>query len=388
MNKYRYIAFNSSLEKTKGEITAASEEEASAILASRNLTAASLKRTKERKLKDRELLYFTSSLEALTAGGLSLKEALETEAGSGSFAASVLLDSIEKGRTFLEAVSGSGLFPPFYETIVSLADRTGSAGRIFLQLKNYLETRKKIRSGIISSLIYPSLVLAVSLALCLIISIFIFPKMKSIFADFSGTGTKTVEENIKSIQYFLYSFSLGTAGAAALFSILKIISGKNTEVKEKMDSFLLRIPVAGKILKVFECMNFSFAMEILTENSMDLKSSLKTASRTASLEPFRKAFSAIRKNISEGKNLEQEFKAQKILPREFSRWIRIGENSGNASSAFTNLRKYFQNEFERKLSSVMNFIEPGIICLTGLFILLIVMKIVVPLFSLYGTGLQ
>ena len=58
---------------------------------------------------------------------------------------------------------------------------------------------------------------------------------------------------------------------------------------------------------------------------------------------------------------------------------------GNTEEVFGQIRNYFQNAVEKYVSTFMALIEPTLIVIIGIVILLFVVTIVVPIFSLYGS---
>ena len=81
-------------------------------------------------------------------------------------------------------------------------------------------------------------------------------------------------------------------------------------------------------------------------------------------------------------------KKESIVPEAFSRWLSIGEKSGKGSSVFLELKEYFETRLFNLILRISSLIEPALIMAAGSFILLIVIKIVLPLFSMYGTVFQ
>ncbi len=272
--------------------------------------------------------------------------------------------------------------------MIQASDKTGSLEKVLLQLKNYLETKKKIRSKLISSLIYPLLIFITSTALCALISFYVFPKLKEMFSSFDAAAIKQIEENISGLQKIIAVFILSVIFILISSVIISFFKKKNYSIKKIADTFMINLPFIKKQLLLFESMNFSFSMEVLTSSDFTVKKAMELSSNTAGNEIFKSCIKRICLNIESGKKLSSEFAREKLLPKEFSRWILTGEKAGKAEEIFKHLRKHFQDEFESGISKLMLAAEPSLIMITGFFILLIVLKIIVPLFSLYGTSVQ
>ena len=86
-----------------------------------------------------------------------------------------------------------------------------------------------------------------------------------------------------------------------------------------------------------------------------------------------------------GVNLSDALYQEKILPERISRWVAIGEKTGDVEKVIGQLASYYENELEKKSARLINIIEPGLILLTGILLSGLVLFIIVPLFSALGT---
>ncbi len=68
-----------------------------------------------------------------------------------------------------------------------------------------------------------------------------------------------------------------------------------------------------------------------------------------------------------------------------SQWLIVGERSGKTDRVFSQIRNYFQNETEQLSARCMVLIEPALIIFVGILLLSLVVTIIVPIFSLYGS---
>ncbi len=272
--------------------------------------------------------------------------------------------------------------------MIQASDKTGSLEKILLQLKNYLETKKKIRTKLTASLIYPLLIFITSTALCALISFYVFPKLKEMFSSFDAGAVMQIEENISDLQKILAFFIVSVIFIILSAFIIYFFKKKYPSVKILSDTLLINLPFIKKQLILYESMNFSFSMEVLTAGGFTVKKAMELSSESAGNEIFKSSIKKICSNVESGKKLSSEFAGEKLLPKEFSRWILTGEKAGKAKEIFEHLRKHFQDKFETGITKLMLAAEPSLIMTTGFFILMIVLKIIVPLFSLYGTSVQ
>jgi type II secretory pathway component PulF len=334
------------------------------------------------------VLEFTQMMEMLLESGLSLRDALEMltgmESGGASRLGQGILERIRKGASFARALcSMKNVFSPVYRGMIRVGDKAGSVERIFPRLNCYLEEQKKLRDKTLAALTYPALVFVLTITGAAFLVLFVLPKMEDLFGGFGGPGEK-IQRNIKTIETvimcFLYLFVFLTIGIA----VLKTLGKQYPEFALSVDYILLMLPLAGSFLSFWESLNFSFAMEALTGGGVSVEAALEEAEAVISNRAYRRALTKVREAVYSGKSLSSAFGGQKIFPSCLSRWIAIGEGSGKTEKVFSQLRNYFQEEIERLTSQFQILIEPALIGIIGVVILIFVVGIIIPLFSVYG----
>lgn len=339
----------------------------------------------------RAVLEFTEMMELLIESGLSLKDGLEVltkvalKAEAGQLGRR-LSEYIGKGASFAQAVgSMDDTFPSIYRGMIRVGDRVGSVERIFPRLGAYLRDQKKLRDKIYGALAYPALVLAVAVLGSIGLGFFVIPKMEGIFAGFGGDAAGRISANMEGIKTGLFCFSILMGFIIIGVVLLQGPLRSNKKVRTLLDYRLLQIPALGGFLRSWESLNFSFAMEVLTGGGISLETALVEAAAVVSNHAYRSSLLRVRQRILSGGSLSRSFSEDPLFPPYMSQWISIGERSGKTEKVFSQLRVYFQDEIERRTSTFLLLIEPALIVLIGVFILGLVIGIILPLFSMYGT---
>lgn len=331
-------------------------------------------------------------MEQLINSGLTIKDSLEVASlitqkkGKEINIASAILEKIQKGNSFATAINElPEIFPSIYRGIISIGDRVGSVEKIFPRLRIYLETRKKIKDKLVSSLIYPIMVLFTAVCAFIAMVFFVFPKLKLMFMEFGGETASILEKNIEKLEFGFSIFLLLLLLLAVIISFFCILSHKNKKVKLLKDSFLLRIPVLGKFLTYFETLNFSFAMETLTFGGITIENAINESLAVISNEKYKESLRDITKQLIRGESLSKAFSSHEVFPKYMSKWMIVGEKSGKPEQVFAQIRNYFQNEIDLYTTKFMALVEPALIILIGILLVILVVTVIVPVFSLYGS---
>ena len=346
---------------------------------------------KSLRRNSKAVLEFTQIMEHLLDSGLSLKDSVEVSAeinkkSKSSLISEEILSQINKGTSFADAVSNlPDYFPPVYRGIIFVGDKVGSVERIFPRLKTYLETSSKIREKFKGALLYPSVVLFTAVFGTLAMALFVFPKLKTMFQEFGGDAAEPLDKNIRTLEIYSGAFLVILFLIFAFCLYLSFKKKKDIHVKRKIDSLLLKLPVVRNILISWQTLNFSFAMETLTSGGVTVEKAIVEAKSVVTNESYKDALDSVVSDIRKGIPLSKAFSSQKIFPPYLSTWIFVGEKSGKTEQVFSHIRTYFQSEIDRRSNQFMALIEPLLIIFVGLVLLILVLTVIVPIFSLYGS---
>ncbi|ULQ59088.1 type II secretion system F family protein [Brucepastera parasyntrophica] len=337
------------------------------------------------------VLEFTEMMELLVDSGLSLKDALELLANMNkkakpSLLASRLMELIDKGSSFAQAVQASSdVFPSIYRGMVKVGDRVGSVERIFPQLSSYLKNQKNLKDKIVGSLIYPLFILAVTLFGIIWLVFFIIPRMEIIFSGFGGNAAEQVHANIETMKIVFSIIGIFILLACAAVLVLKLLSRKNAKLALAIDSRVLKIPFVGGFISSWETHNFTFAMETLSAGGVSVEAAIQEAADVVSNTAYKQALLDVKKKVLKGISLSSAFTEHSEFPAYMSQWISIGERAGKTEKIFSQIRSYFQDEIENKTARILALVEPGMIVIIGVLLVTLIIGIIVPIFSMYGS---
>jgi type II secretory pathway component PulF len=269
--------------------------------------------------------------------------------------------------------------------MISVGDRIGSVEKIFPRLKMYLENRKTITDKLTSALAYPVMVLFVTVFGGAALIAFVLPRLEAIFSGFGGTAAETIKANINSLQIgMIYTIAIFLF-LIITFIVLSKIAGNNREIAYQLHKTLLHTPVIGGFLSTWQTLNFAFAMETLVSGGVSVELAISESLAVISNEAYARALVDVKNEIIKGISLSEAFNKHTEFPEYMMRWLIIGEKTGKTERIFAQIRTYFQKEVEQLSSKYMTLIEPVLITVVGLFLLMLILKIIVPFFSMYGT---
>lgn len=345
------------------------------------------------KKNSKNVLEFTQIMEQLLNAGLSIKDSLEVSSSinkskkNTDYISKNLLEKINKGNTFASAVDEMDtVFSSVYRGIIAVGDKIGSVEKIFPRLRLYLETQKKISDKLSGALLYPIVVLITALFVFVGMLLFIFPRLKAMFSDFGGEAALLLEQNISKLENGFLIFVILLFLVVFFFLIFSILAKRNQDIQKIRDSILLKIPLLGKFFIYFETLNFTFAMETLLAGGIAIEDAIEESKTVVSNLNYKNALDDIKKRLTRGESLSSSFALHhSLFPDYMIKWMVVGEKSGKSDVIFSQLRNYFQNEIDLYTTKFMTLVEPTLIIIVGILLITLIINVIVPVFSLYGS---
>lgn len=346
------------------------------------------------KSSQKTIAEFTALLSMLLDSGLSLKDGLEIlKTITKDVKVNALVKAIEKdlkeGFSFYSSIRNIGpSLPAIYSSMVKVGEMTGDLSYVFRKINNYLIRQKRISEKLVSSLIYPVIVLSVAVLSMILISTFIIPKISEIFIDL-GSG---VPDEVTQVLLISKGIFTGFLIAISLVVILAVVISrfrkKNSNFAVAFDWLKLKVPLIGSFSEDNYYLNILFTMDALTSCGVSVEEALAEVTSAVGNAAIKEAFTHAHEKVLKGIDLSSALYDEKIIPTRITKWIAVGERTGSMGKVFVQLSDYYENEIEKKSTRFMSLIEPALIIFTGVIVFGIVIMVIIPLFSTFGTILE
>lgn len=336
-----------------------------------------------------DVLLFTQTMHSLLSSFLSLQSSLSicSEIFNGKKERQFVSDVLKKvseGKKFSESLKKyKNTFPPLYISLVEIGEESTTLSQVFSHLCLYLKSKKNMSKKIMQSLLYPVLVLLTATALVCVLTIFVMPRLEWLFEAFE-TSSSNIKMQIEKIKFRFILSSVITAFIILLIVISATLRKADEKARLVIDSIILKIPVIKKLAVTMQMNDFSFAMKLLCKTHFPLVQSLCFANEVLSNFRIKKSVTSACKNIIDGESVATAFENEKIFPKYLTVWLKIAEENGNVSEAFTQISDYYQSENDTILNTITQSAEPVFTLITGAIIISIIVQFVIPLFNLLG----
>lgn len=295
-------------------------------------------------------------------------------------------EAVGGGRTFAEALAAQPRH--FGELVVRLSEvgeRTGELELAMSRAADQMEARRNLRTQVVNALAYPVLAVAMAVGVSAFLAVAVIPKVSE-FLKSSGATLPEVTQLLMDVADWLRlnwpQLVVGLVAAAAAWSVVRL----NERGREAEDAALLRVPVAGRILRLSGTALFARSMQIMTESGVTLLDALATASRLMVNRRLRRRVVAARDAVMRGGTLSDGLMpADEFLPM-LRRMAAVGESTGALSEAFGETARFHETLLAVAVRRFGILIEPVMICVTGLVVGFVYIAFFMAIFAIAGSN--
>ncbi len=341
------------------------------------------------KVPREEVMHFSRQLGVFIKAGIPIMEALGIMAQESSekvFKKIILemIDAIYDGETFAAAASAHpNAFPNYYIGILQSAELTGNLDSVLNQLADYMERDIDARSKFTGALIYPGVVMAMSLVVILVLSVFVLPRFQVFFNSLHAklplpTRMMLGMSSFVSTYYWAIMLVLA-AGAGGVIYLRKSEAGRI-----RLDRFVLRVPVLGDLIQTAIIERICRVLASMIDTGVPLPDAMTVAADTSNNSVYRAGIDHIREQMLEGKGLAGPLSETGLFPGAAHQMFRVGEETGTLNEQMETAANYYYRELDIKIKHFTSLFEPAVIIGVGVVVGFVAVALVTAMYGIYS----
>lgn len=332
-----------------------------------------------------DILTFTTELTALLGAGLPLDRSLNiisevSESKEMKDIVLAILKSIREGSSFSDALQKHPrVFPRIYVNMVRAGEAGGVLDIVLEKLNEFLESSKELKDHIVSSMIYPAILIVAGGISIIFMFTFVLPRFSTIFSEL-GTSLPLSTKIILGFSSFMRSYwwIIGSGAVVAVFAFIKYI--RTTEGRFKWDTLKLKL-MKDVVVKI-ETARFCRTLGTLLKSGVPLLQALNNSKDVVSNQAVVAALESLSRGAKEGKGLAGPLAAAKIFPQLALSMIRVGEETGQLDTMLLKVATTYEKSLREAIRRFMGLLEPLIIITMALIIGFIVVSVFMAIFSI------
>lgn len=344
-----------------------------------------------RRVSRREIEVFTLELATLLEAGLPLDQALDILGDlAESDPARALYGDVHRavrgGADLSEAMAAQpGVFSPFYVNMVRAGEAGGVVEATLARLADFLARSRELRESLVSSLVYPVILVFVALLSLAMILGFVVPRFSEMFAE-AGQELPLATQVVVAAGNLVQSW--GWAVALALIAGYLWLRRELADPVARVawDRRLLAAPLAGDLVAKVETARFTRTLGTLLANGVPLLGAVSIAREILGNRVIADGVARIAEQVREGRGLAGPLVEADVFPRLVTHMLRVGEETGSLETMLLRLADIYDREVEATLRRLVAVLEPALILGLGVLVGGIILSIVMAILRVNELG--
>jgi len=346
-----------------------------------------------RRVSGKDLTVMTRQLATLIEAAAPVEQALnivasETENPKLKRALHGVRTRVTEGRRLSAAMAEQPhIFVPFYTSLISAGEGSGSLGIVLARLADHLEKTRKLRAKVTTALIYPIALSLVAVTVIAILMAFVVPKVVAQF-DSLGQDLPAITQAMIIISEGMRRYGVFLIAAAVAAPIVFSRAMRTPAFHRRVDLFLLGIPMLGRLIRELHAARLARTLATLVASGAPVFEGLSAARQTTSNLVLRDALNDITAQVREGESLSNALRRSQSFPPLVGYMASVGESTGQLPEMLTKAADYLEAEYQTFTDAALSLLEPAIIVVMGVIVAVIVLSILMPILQLNTMALM
>jgi type IV pilus assembly protein PilC len=270
------------------------------------------------------------------------------------------------------------IFPRIYTASILAGERSGALDDVLARYVQYMRRGVEIRRKIRGALAYPLFLLAASMGMVMFLTVYVVPKMSSLFEGFNRE-LPAVTKTVIGISHFA-SGNFYWLVPAILISIVGLYLWTRTPSGAlNLDRFLLKLPIVNQLIKQLAVAQMTRSLATLLAGGITLVESWEIAAESITNRDLRRRSAATLPMIREGRSFTESLESAGWIPPLALDMIGVGERSGSLREMLEEVADFYDRESEVRLEQLTTVLEPAILLVMGGVVVTILLSIYLPI---------
>jgi type IV pilus assembly protein PilC len=347
-------------------------------------------RSAKKKVKLDIFLIFNQQFLTLIRAGLPILSSLDLLAKRQkdlSFRAQLedVGGRVKTGESISSAFEAQGTVPLVYTTTLLAGERSGNLEEVLQRYLDFQRVALTFRKKLRASLIYPAFLIVMVIGLFTFLITFVVPRFASLYAQL-GTKLPTLTLWLLTLGQNAQHYGLYVAPVLVLIGYLVVRWSKSEAGADLIDRVRIKTPILGTVWLKYQVGLFSRTLATLLTGGLPLVPSLETAARSIESRSIAKAVRVSVETVREGKGLALSLERTGVFPELSIEMIEVGESTGALPQMLNSVAEFFEEDVQTSLAAIMSLVEPIILIGMGVVVVIVLIALYLPIFSLNGVG--
>jgi len=401
---YKYVAKDPEGKPITGYFPAYSRAEVLSFLLSEGNEVYSIKTNKwiqsfhsneaknRSKVKTKDLIFFCTQLSTYIKAGIPLVESLKIlskQFKNKTYTRIIrsMIYELTMGDSFSTAMEKQGeAFPRLLINMLKASEMTGELPEVLDDMSEYFTESDKTRKQMITAMTYPSIIFIFSIAAVVFIMVYVVPQFVGIYNDIEGAEIPAITIFVMNTSHFLQNHWAKILIVTALVVLVFVYLYKNIKsFKTIVQMLVMHLPVFGNVIIYNEVTMFTKTFSSLLSHNVFITDSMEILNKITNNEVYKMLILDTITNLAKGEKISLAFKNHWAFPLPAYEMITTGERTGQLPEMMSKVSNYYQELHRNSVTRIKTFVEPALIIFLTVVVGGVVLSIVIPMFSVYGT---
>lgn len=346
-------------------------------------------KSKKERIPLETFLIFNQELAALLKAGLPLLQCIQilSERQKNPFFQKILveiIDRIKSGSSLSEAFEAYGeLFPKLYYTTLRSGEKSGELEVVVRRYIQYQKIITIVKSKIKQALVYPAILTILSFILITIMLTYVIPKFTTFYSEMEAK-LPILTRVVLGISGFIMKYFPFILISIIVFIFLFLSFKETYKGKQKIDKYILKIPLVGEIIHLFAVSQFTRSFGTLVGGGTPAVQALEVAASSISNTFISEKIKNVISKVREGESIWSSLENIGEIPSVTIEMIKVGEATGALDEMLFSASEFLDEDISIKLGRLMTLIEPIILIFMGSIVATLLASVYLPLVYLIG----
>lgn len=294
--------------------------------------------------------------------------------------------SVQGGDTLAQAIQRH---PKVFNSLAVALVRAGEAGgmldQVLMRLADFSEKEAELRGKVVSSLIYPGVMVGAGAIVITILLTVVVPRITSVYQNMNQALPSITLLLIAITNALVAYWWMGLAGAIALVVATRQFL-KTQDGRFLYHSVLFRVPILGEIVHKRELALFARTLGNLLRNGVPILQALDITQSVVNNAVVLRDVQKLPPAISQGTSMAVVMSESKVFPDAMVSMVAVGEETAQVDSVLVRIADAYEREVDRSLKTLTSMLEPAIILLLGVVVMFVVIAMLLPILMLDPTA--
>lgn len=338
------------------------------------------------------LAIITRQLAVLLRAGIPLTDALDgiaKQVGTNNRGQStsarvmaIVRNSVEEGSSFSDSLAQiPRSFDQLYCATVKAGEQTGRLDSVLEQLAEHTETQREFRQKTLSALVYPILLILLSVLIVSGLMIYIVPDVIQVFTD-TGQQLPLLTRGLLKTSDFIQSWGLALLAILAISISSAAVAMRQPAIKKKVHHCFLFMPLVKTFSQSINAQRYAQTLGVLSQSGVTLDEGMRIAQQVVKNLHLRELLNQVAVKVREGESLSKALEEMHYFPPLMVYMLASGEASGELDQMLHKAAEQQLQDIKTRVATGISLFEPIMLLVMGAIVLMIVLAILLPILNM------